>query len=182
VGRLSIGGAEGHDKSLEDLCCCCSSPSRPQPTGWSDKKFGSHPDLKELTDLIHNTVFKPHNIMEDVKSAMGPYCAQVQKYCLLLFFQTAQLRCVWSSWLDISWCCPDTIFCLILHTSYIMSTSLNPVPNAQVCVYLTVHITKLQLQTTFPKPLYHISHVFIGTLVAENLDVCIACDPWDSNI
>jgi len=23
-----------------------------------------------------------------------------------------------------------------------------------VCVYLTVHITKLQLQTTFPKPLY----------------------------
>jgi hypothetical protein len=34
-------------------------------------------------------------------------------------------------------------------------TSLNPVlPNAQACVYLTVHITKLQLQTTFPKPLY----------------------------
>jgi hypothetical protein len=33
-------------------------------------------------------------------------------------------------------------------------TSLNPMPNAQVCVYLTVHITKLQLQTTFPKPLY----------------------------
>jgi hypothetical protein len=26
--------------------------------------------------------------------------------------------------------------------------------NAQVCVYLTVHITKLQLQTTFPKPFY----------------------------
>jgi hypothetical protein len=25
-------------------------------------------------------------------------------------------------------------------------TSLNHVPNAQVCVYLTVHITKLQLQ------------------------------------
>jgi hypothetical protein len=33
-------------------------------------------------------------------------------------------------------------------------TSLNPVPNAQVCVHLTIHITKLQLQTTFPKPLY----------------------------
>jgi hypothetical protein len=29
-----------------------------------------------------------------------------------------------------------------------------PVPNAQVCVYLTVHITKLQLETTFPKPFY----------------------------
>ncbi len=27
---------------------------------------------------------------------------------------------------------------------------LDPVPNAQVCVYLMVHITKLQLQTTFP--------------------------------
>jgi hypothetical protein len=24
----------------------------------------------------------------------------------------------------------------------------------QMCVYLTIHITKLQLQTTFPKPLY----------------------------
>jgi hypothetical protein len=32
--------------------------------------------------------------------------------------------------------------------------SLNPVPNAQVCVYLTVHTTKLQPQTTFPKLLY----------------------------
>jgi hypothetical protein len=31
---------------------------------------------------------------------------------------------------------------------------LYPVPNAQVCVYLTVHIPKLQVQTTFPKPLY----------------------------
>ncbi len=33
-------------------------------------------------------------------------------------------------------------------------TSLNPVPNAQVCVHLTIHITKLQLQTIVPKPLY----------------------------
>jgi hypothetical protein len=33
-------------------------------------------------------------------------------------------------------------------------TSLNPMPNAHVCVYLTIHITKLQLQTTFPKSLY----------------------------
>ncbi len=36
-----------------------------------------------------------------------------------------------------------------------LCTSLNPVPNAQVCaVYVMVHITELQLQTTFPKPLY----------------------------
>ncbi len=35
-----------------------------------------------------------------------------------------------------------------------MTTSLNPMPNAHVCVYLMVHITKSQLQATFPKPLY----------------------------
>jgi hypothetical protein len=33
-------------------------------------------------------------------------------------------------------------------------TDLSPVHNAQVCVHLTVHITKLQLQTTVLKPLY----------------------------
>ncbi len=36
------------------------------------------------------------------------------------------------------------------HNTFI----LNPMPNAQVCVYLMIHITKLQLQITFPKPLY----------------------------
>jgi hypothetical protein len=41
-----------------------------------------------------------------------------------------------------------------LTSSLLSHTSLNPVPNALVCVYLTVHITKLQLQTTFPKRLY----------------------------
>jgi len=40
------------------------------------------------------------------------------------------------------------------HSHAIYHTTLNPMPNAHVCVYLTVHITKLQLQTTFPKPLY----------------------------
>jgi hypothetical protein len=30
--------------------------------------------------------------------------------------------------------------------------------------------------------IYHILHVFMRTLAAENLDVCTACDPWDSNI
>jgi hypothetical protein len=57
-------------------------------------------------------------------------------------------------------------------------TSLNPMPNAQVCVYLTVHITQLQLQINiFKTSLYHIPHVFIRILAAENLDVCTACDP-----
>jgi hypothetical protein len=30
--------------------------------------------------------------------------------------------------------------------------------------------------------IYHIPHVSIGTLAAEILDVCTACDPWDTNI
>ncbi len=30
--------------------------------------------------------------------------------------------------------------------------------------------------------IYHIPHVSIGTLAVENLDVCTACDLWDSNI
>ncbi len=36
----------------------------------------------------------------------------------------------------------------------VIKTSLNLVPNAQVCVYLMVQITKLQLQLHFPKPVY----------------------------
>jgi len=65
----------------------------------------------------------------------------------------------------------------------INKTSLNPVPNAQVCVYLTVHIIKLQYKLHFQNLfIYNIPHVSIGTLATENLDVCIACDPWDSNI
>jgi hypothetical protein len=40
------------------------------------------------------------------------------------------------------------------HTYEVTNTSLNHVPNAQVCVYLMVNNSKLQLQTTFPKPLY----------------------------
>jgi hypothetical protein len=30
--------------------------------------------------------------------------------------------------------------------------------------------------------IYHIPHVFIGTLTVENLDVCITCDSWNNNI
>jgi hypothetical protein len=63
------------------------------------------------------------------------------------------------------------------HFTYI-NINLNPVPNAQVCVYLMVNITKLQLQTTFPKPLYipHSTCIHRDPVV-ENLDVCTACDP-----
>ncbi len=45
-------------------------------------------------------------------------------------------------------------FCEWIFILVYIYTSLNPVPNAQVCVYLTVHITKLQLQTTVPKSFY----------------------------
>ncbi len=38
---------------------------------------------------------------------------------------------------------------------------------------------KLHFQNLF---IYDIPHVSIGTLVAENLDVCIACDLWNNNI
>jgi hypothetical protein len=50
-----------------------------------------------------------------------------------------------------------------MHVSYI-GTSLNPVPNAQVCVYLMIHITKLQLQTLHFQNLsiYHIPHISMG--------------------
>ncbi len=44
----------------------------------------------------------------------------------------------------------------------------------------TNYISKTSLYTTCS--IYHISHVSIGTLAAENLDFCTACDPWDSNI
>jgi len=53
-------------------------------------------------------------------------------------------------------------------------------PNAQVCVFdgtyykitITNYISKTSLYTTF--------HMYsMGTLAAENLDVCTACDPWE---
>jgi hypothetical protein len=56
-------------------------------------------------------------------------------------------------------------------------------PNAQVCMHLTIHITKLQLQTTIPKPLYirHFACIY-QDLGVENLDVCTTCDSWNNNI
>jgi hypothetical protein len=63
-------------------------------------------------------------------------------------------------------------------------TSLNPVPNAQMCVCIWWYILqnynyKLHFQNL---SIYHILHVSIGTLATENHDVCTACDPWDSNL
>ncbi len=50
-----------------------------------------------------------------------------------------------------------------------------------VCIWryiLQNYNYKLHFQNLF---IYDISHVSIGILAAENLDVCTACDPWDSN-
>jgi hypothetical protein len=52
------------------------------------------------------------------------------------------------------------------------------------CVFIWWYILKnynykLHFQNLF---IYHILHVVIGTLATENLDVCTACDPWNSNI
>jgi hypothetical protein len=51
-----------------------------------------------------------------------------------------------------------------------------------VCIWLYIlqnYNYKLHFQNL---SIYHIPHVAIGTMAAENLDVCSACDPWDSNI
>jgi hypothetical protein len=63
-----------------------------------------------------------------------------------------------TEYLQLDWMDDGTDGWKKLHTTTSFTicncTSLNPMPNAQVCVYLTIHITKLQVQTTFPKPLY----------------------------
>jgi hypothetical protein len=67
------------------------------------------------------------------------------------------------------------------HTMWLIKkTSLNPVPNAQVRVCIWRYILqnynyKLHFQNLST---YHISHVSIGTLAAENLDVCTACSQY----
>jgi len=51
-----------------------------------------------------------------------------------------------------------------------------------VCIWQCIlqnYNYKLHFQNLF---IYHILHVFIGTLAVENLDVYIACDLWDNNI
>ncbi len=73
-------------------------------------------------------------------------------------------------------------FCLI-EFPY-KSTSLNLVPNAHVCVCIWRYILqnynyKLHFQNL---SIFHIPYVSIGTLAAENLDVCTTCDSWDNNI
>jgi hypothetical protein len=51
-----------------------------------------------------------------------------------------------------------------------------------VCIWqyiLQNYTYKLHFQNL---SIYHIPHVSMGTLAADNLDVCTACDRWDSNI
>jgi hypothetical protein len=46
------------------------------------------------------------------------------------------------------------------------------------CTYYKITTTNYISKTS----IYYILHVSIETLATENLDVCTACDPWDSNI
>jgi hypothetical protein len=68
-------------------------------------------------------------------------------------------------------------------SSYLYKTSLNPVPNAQVCVFDATYYKITTTNYIFQNlSIYDISHVFVETLAAKNLDVCTACDLWNNNI
>jgi hypothetical protein len=72
-------------------------------------------------------------------------------------------------------------FSQILAFCFIYIYSLNPcLMHRCVCIWqyiLQNYKHKLHFQNL---SIYHIPHVSIRTLAAENLDVCAACDPWDS--
>jgi len=76
------------------------------------------------------------------------------------------MLCIWVLWPDIKH--------ILVWTLCLMHRC--------VCIWryiLQNYNYKLHFQNLF---IYDIPHVSIGTLAAENLDVCTACDPWDSNI
>jgi hypothetical protein len=64
-------------------------------------------------------------------------------------------------------CLPRQWYCVQIHYRVLVWTPCL----MHRCVYLTVHITKLQLQNL---SIYHILHVSIGTLATENL-WCLHC-------
>jgi hypothetical protein len=71
------------------------------------------------------------------------------------------------------------ILCLVIYVWLVWTRCLL---HRCVCIWRYIlwnYNYKLHFQNLF---IYHIPHVSIGTLAAENLDVCTACDPGDSNI
>ncbi len=61
-------------------------------------------------------------------------------------------------------------------------TSLNHVPNAQVCVYLTIYITNLQLQTTFPKLFVFLSTSRFTKAISLSITMKMSITSWPSNL
>jgi len=86
-------------------------------------------------------------------------------------------------WMDKS--CDEKIFTkndhdVLYYLSLLVWTSC--LMHRCVCIWqyiLQNYNSKIHFQNL---SIYHILHVSIGTLAAENLDVCIAYDPWDNNI
>jgi hypothetical protein len=96
---------------------------------------------------------------------------------IAVFFWGALLEALFHPFSQISFIC-CSFFSPTFGLSLYIYTSLNPVPNAQVCVYLMVHIQNYNYKLHFQNlSIYHIPHVSMGTLAAENLDVCTTCDP-----
>ncbi len=103
-----------------------------------------------------------------------------------------QFGLIWDKLNPLSWTLPWTIACnLVLQIMNSLSFELlfkkklvwTPcLMHRCVCIWqyiLQNYNYKLHFQNL---SICHIPHVFIGTLAAENLDVCTACDSWDSNI
>ncbi len=67
-------------------------------------------------------------------------------------------------------------------SSTLVKTSLNPMPNVQVCVYLTVHITKLQLQTTFSKLFVFLSTSRFTKAISLSGTMKMNTASWPSNL
>ncbi len=59
---------------------------------------------------------------------------------------------------------------------------LNPVLNAQVCVYLTDNITKLQLQITFPKFFVFLSTSPFTKAISLSTTMKMNTASWPSNL
>jgi hypothetical protein len=57
---------------------------------------------------------------------------------------------------------------------HFQNLSIYHISHVSIGTLATLHFQNLSI--------YHIPHVSIGTLATENLDVCTACDLWDSNI
>jgi len=124
----------------------------------------------------------------------GSTCSSVQ--------QKKVANILWFCWNKFLFCCrpadlesiPSQTYNMVLSTgtdssyednmmSFLFKLVWTPcLMHRCVCIWRYVlqnYNYKLHFQNLF---IYNIPHVSIRTLATENLDVCTACDPWDSNI